>query len=357
MAGGHDSGPRRGGAIRRDSLTTMRSADQASARLSPSVSAGRERPCPLCGATAARLLIPTSIPSAAGPAYHVVACTACELRYTRPLPDAAEFEALYPPGYHTDNSTRLWSRDFPRVVLERWVMWERRRDLAALPRGRVLDVGCGNGGFLVGLKARGWTVQGTDTSAPGCEVARSRGIPDYHGDLARAGFPDGSFDAVTLWHVLEHVADPLAELAEIRRILRPGGRLVVQVPDADSLTLRLCGDRWFPFDVPRHLQHFTPRSLRETLERAGFVAVHERRFQPTDVAASFYSFLRLLSPPGGGRVQCFGRDYKSASLAARVRFLALGLPILAFSLFYTPCARLFAGHGETITATFGVRPP
>jgi SAM-dependent methyltransferase len=347
------------GSSARSLAQRTRVGDPRELRESPteSMAADPERPCPLCGATTVRLVIPTSIPSAAGVPYRVVACTACGLRYTRPLPSAAELEALYPPGYHTNNSPRLWSRDFPRVVLERWVMWERRRDLTGLPRGRVLDVGCGNGRFLASLKVRGWTVQGTDTSAPGCEVSRSRGIPVHHGDLAGGGFPDGSFDVVTLWHVLEHVAEPLTELAEIRRILRPGGRLVVQVPDADSLTLRLCGDRWFPFDVPRHLQHFTAQSLRETLERAGFVTLRERRFQLTDVAASFYSFLRVVTPPRSGSVRCFGRDYKFASVGARMRFLAVGLPILACCFLYTPCARVLTGHGETITASCRVRSP
>jgi SAM-dependent methyltransferase len=286
-----------------------------------------------------------------------VACTACGLRYTRPLPSAAELEALYPPGYHTRHSTRLWSRDFARILLERWVMRERRGAVAALPPGRLLDVGCGNGAFLASVRLLGWAVEGTDPSAAGCELSRAKGVPVHHGELAQAGFADGSFDVVTLWHVLEHVAGPLAELAEIRRILRPGGRLVVQVPDADSLTLRLCGDRWFPLDVPRHLQHFTPDSLRRTLERAGFELVREQRWRPTDVAASFYSFLRLLAPPGRGHVVCFARDYKSAPVAARARFLALGIPLLALCLFYTPCARALTGHGETITATCRLKSP
>lgn len=310
-----------------------------------------ERACPLCGAPTASPVMETSARSADGLPYRVVACEACGLRYTRPLPSAAELQALYQPGYHAKLSTRVLSRDFARVLLQRCVMWERRRFIAALPRGRVLDVGCGNGTFLAGLQARGWAVQGTDTSPIACEIARGKGIPVHHGELGGAGFATGSFDVVTLWHVLEHVPEPLAELREIRRILRPEGRLVVEVPDGDSRTLRLTGERWFPLDVPRHLQHFTRDTLGRTLERAGFEVVRERRGQPTNVAASFYSFFHRLMPPGPGRIRLYARDYKSAPLAARACFLAVGLPVLAGSLLYTPCVRALTGHGETLTVS------
>jgi SAM-dependent methyltransferase len=278
-----------------------------------------------------------------------VACTACGLRYTRPLPGPAELAGLYRSGYHRALSSRLWSADFISVLLERSVLWERRRALAVLPRGRLLDVGCGNGAFLARLGGGGWAVEGTDTSPAACALTRAKGVPVHEGDLAGARFPDGAFDVVTLWHVLEHLTEPLVELAEIRRILRPGGWLAIQVPDADSPTLRLCGEHWFPLSVPRHLQHFTFDSLRQTLERAGFVVRQGRGLGATDVLAAFYSFVRVLSPPGRGGVDCFGRDFRSASLAARIRFLALGIPAFVFSLLYAPCARALTGHGETIT--------
>ncbi len=308
-----------------------------------------ERPCPLCRASAARPVLETAARSADGSPYQVVACAACGLRYTRPLPTDAEFSALYPSDYHVRNATRLWSRDFVRVLLERRVMAERRRVVAALPRGRLLDVGCGNGAFLASLRVRGWSVQGTDTSPTACELTGARGVPAYHGELRDAGFATGSFDVVSLWHVLEHVPDPLAELAEIRRILRPEGRLVVQVPDNDSLTLRLCGTRWFPLDVPRHLQHYTRDTLRRTLEQAGFAVVRERRGDASDLAASFYSFLRRLLPPDRGHIRCYAKDYKSAPLGARARFVAVGLPVLAGCLVYTPGVRMLTGHCETMT--------
>ena len=310
-----------------------------------------ERPCPLCGAGGVRPVLETAARSAQGAPYRVVACTDCGLRYTRPLPTPDEFLALYPTDYHVRNSPRLWSRDFARVLLERWVMSERRRCIAGIPPGRVLDVGCGNGAFLASLRDHGWDVQGTDTSATACELTRAKGVPAHHGELRGAGFPAASFDVVTLFHVLEHLPEPLAELVEVRRVLRPEGRLVVHVPDNDSVTLRLCGARWLPLDVPRHLQHYTHESLRQTLARAGFTIVRERRGQPTDVAASFYSFLRCPLPPERGHIRYYAKDYKSASLAARVRFLAVGLPVLAGCLLYTPGIRALTGHCETLTAT------
>jgi hypothetical protein len=85
--------------------------------------------------------------------------------------------------------------------------------------------------------------------------------------------------------------------------------------------------------------------------------IRERRGQPTDVAASFYSFLRWLLPPERGNVRYYAKDYKSATVAARARFLALGLPVLAGCLLYTPGIRALTGHCETLTATCRLAPP
>lgn len=139
------------------------------------------------------------------------------------------------------------------------------------PSGAVLDVGCGTGTYLDLMRALGWErVVGVDISVVAVATAREAlGIEAYVGELSTAGFPDGTFEAVTLSHTLEHVADPVALLAEVRRVTKPGGRIAVLVPNARSFVSRLLRDRWVGLDTPRHLVNFSPLALHTALVKAG----------------------------------------------------------------------------------------
>jgi SAM-dependent methyltransferase len=146
--------------------------------------------------------------------------------------------------------------------------------------GALLDVGCGEGRFLWALDPARWRRTGVELSAE--TVARMAGrVPDLRlvaGDLDSPALEAGGFDVVTFWHVLEHLPDTPAVLARARDLLRPGGRLVVSLPNFASLQARLFRRHWYGFDdVPRHLHHFSPDSLARLLEAAG-LAVEARLF-------------------------------------------------------------------------------
>ncbi len=151
-------------------------------------------------------------------------------------------------------------------------MHKRRRLVTRyVSGGQLLDVGCGAGHFLDEMRgARGWQVRGVEPSAGAAQAAQDRGLDVYPGDLAAAGFPDGAFDAVTLWDVVEHLHDPQAVLSEVRRILRPGGALVLRTPSVDSLDARVFGSYWAGLDSPRHIAVFSCRTLARLLAAAGF---------------------------------------------------------------------------------------
>jgi SAM-dependent methyltransferase len=137
-------------------------------------------------------------------------------------------------------------------------------------RGKLLDVGCGNGSFLAMMQDAGWEVTGVDPDKVAATLARKRfGISILNGSLEDAGFAEESFDAVTLSHVIEHVYDPVALLRECRRVLRPGGKIVVTTPNLASQGHRAFGSSWVPLDPPRHLHLFTSATLGACCERAG----------------------------------------------------------------------------------------
>lgn len=143
--------------------------------------------------------------------------------------------------------------------------------------GRLLDAGAGRGRFVAAARDAGWDAGGLEPADRGVEAAR-----DVYGvKLQRAGIEDArvdpaSVDAITLWHVLEHVDDPRATLGTLRDWLRPGGLVLVGVPNLRALQARIGGDRWFHLDIPRHRTHFTPEGLAATAEAAGLeiVAFH-----------------------------------------------------------------------------------
>src|ERR1035437_5589386 len=139
--------------------------------------------------------------------------------------------------------------------------------------GKLLDVGCGNGGFLHRMHNLGWSVTGIDFDAKAIENAKKMHGTDLtvmHTDLPSARFPDESFDAVTMSHVIEHAPDPVVLLMEARRILKTQGRLVTTTPNIRSLGHKKFRDCWWGLDSPRHLQIFSLAALRECARKAGF---------------------------------------------------------------------------------------
>ena len=328
------------------------------------------RSCPLCGGTAHRPFLMTNARSFSGERYKVVTCVECSLRYTDPLPTDEELDALYEDDYYeyaydrTDDDGKMGDEGkitagnrgglslqsltfFFKTVL----FAERRRALLGRGPGRALDVGCGNGDFLLSLKRRGWEVHGVEYSAEAAELARAKGIAVHRGELTSAAFPANFFDLVTLWHVAEHLPEPLTELAEVRRILRDDGLIVLEVPNSDCLTRKLCGAQWKQLDVPRHLQHFTLMTLERALTYAGFTSRHRQNLHFIDFNLVFYNFVARLGISRLTGIRYFSTDFKQASRLSKTLFLALGMPVACISLPYSIIAALVSGNGENLTIT------
>ncbi len=180
-------------------------------------------------------------------------------------------------GYKNDRANKplgwLVSRLGPlRDIVEGSVMW-----LNGSRPGKLLDVGCGNGQFLATMQKLGWEVTGVEPDGQAVKVAQERfGLNVYEGVLEDIGFPDDTFDAITMSHVVEHLPDPIGTLRECKRILRKGGRLVVTVPNIESLGHRLFREAWLDLDPPRHLFLFSPHSLRTCAERSGLQVLELR---------------------------------------------------------------------------------
>jgi SAM-dependent methyltransferase len=206
-----------------------------------------------------------------GEPFTVVVCAECGRGRTTPVPD--DLSRYYPVEYYGAGGIRF------NPLVEALVRAARSARARAVVRahpspGSVLDDGCGRGLMLAELAARGWRAVGVEASVAASRHAREvLGLDVRVGELAALRFPGASFDVVTLFHVLEHLVDPDSTLAEVRRLLAPNGRLLLEVPNLGSLQAGLGGGGWFHLDAPRHLHHFDRPSLLAALGRAGLTPV------------------------------------------------------------------------------------
>jgi len=247
-----------------------------------------ESPCPLCGHARYTPIIEAADANADsdGLRFCVVKCNQCELLYTNPRPDEASIGAFYSDSYRPHRRARQMRRP-----LRKWVPLTslsgrpvlERRSIPLHGAGRLLDFGCGGGSFLERMAEQGWEVTGLDASLNTVQMIRDElGLKALEGTLPHPELEPESFDVVTMWHSLEHVHRPLDVLHEAKRLLVPGGRLLVAVPNIDSLPFRWFGESWFGLDLPRHLTHFTPITLRLMIERAGFQVREVRWIRHSD---------------------------------------------------------------------------
>lgn len=254
--------------------------------------------------------------------FTVVQCESCRLRYTNPRPTRDTMGYFYPDEYSPYSGfifeyvemylpdERLFARikneikwqilkyhyhydglqpgyrfeqfeKFP-VVLKKLIIkvFYRyfRKNYYRVPawknEGRALDIGCGNGAYLLLLKKLGWDVVGVDISDNVAREVKAAGIPIFTGELERLKKDQGPFKLITLWHVLEHLPDPLKTLQEVFELLVDNGRVIIEVPNSNSLMAKVFRSNWFPWDLPRHLCHFTPATLSDLLNRAGFQGIN-----------------------------------------------------------------------------------
>ncbi len=263
----------------------------------------RRVPCVLCGATEQQELYPSRLPdpanldvqklfactsSAYGECGPIVRCTHCGLIFQNPQPDPAvvlaAYEEVVDERYAEEREGRLHT--FRRALLE--------LEEYAMP-GRLLDVGAHLGVFVEVALDRGWDAEGIEPSRWAVREAQARGLPVTRGALAELEAAPGAFDVMTMWDVIEHFPDPLAEVRRAHELLRPGGTLAISTMDVDAPIARLLGRRW-PWYMEMHLVYFSRRTLARMVEAAGFEVLNVRRHRRIVRAAYLVSRLEKRAP-------------------------------------------------------------
>jgi SAM-dependent methyltransferase len=231
-------------------------------------------PCPICRCVGAQewLRAPDRL-HGRQEQYTLLRCPACSLVWLTNPPEPAEMHLHYTDAYHKLISSA--GEDSP----DRW------RDRIQVLRqckqsGALLDLGCSSGGFLGFLQRDSWKLYGIEMSTDCARRAEARtGAHVFVGDILDAPFPPESFDAITCFDVLEHLHEPRRVMARVGEWLTPGGIFYVQVPNVDSAEERVFGSYWHGLELPRHLFHYSPASLKFLAESAGLreVSLETRR--------------------------------------------------------------------------------
>jgi len=228
--------------------------------------------CNLCGAD-------DTLPVAEIDGFHIVRCRRCGLVYVNPRYPQDPLQEIYTEEYYDHDGIKNGLEFFgydDYLSDEENIKLTFRKRLKTIERlarkGTLLDVGCATGFFLDLARSQGWDVQGSEVSSFSARYAHDKfGLDVRLGRLRELRYPGGAFDVVTMWDVIEHVVDPLAELQEVHRILGAGGLLSIITPDAGSCVAKLLGSRWEEFRrVREHIYFFSRATMTEMLRKAGF---------------------------------------------------------------------------------------
>ncbi|MEP7365427.1 MAG: class I SAM-dependent methyltransferase [Acidobacteriota bacterium] len=299
-------------------------------------------PCPACGFDSAQILIEGSdrLYGTTDRVFQVVECQACQLLRLHPWPTPTELRHYYPDDYwfvpEQDAVSNL-EETYRRIVLRDHVNFVRKALEHADVDGPVLDVGCGGGLFLRMLSEKGRAVVGLDFALGAADAAwNQNGVPAVCGSLTQTPFATESFSAVTMFHVIEHLFDPVSYLEASHRLLKPGGRLVVQVPNASCWQFLLLGEAWNGVDIPRHLINYRAHDLEILLDRCGFEVTRTKYFSLRDNPAGLASSLAPGLDPMARRIRAVGESPRKR-IAKDLLYLGLVMLSVPFTLLEAAC--------------------
>jgi 2-polyprenyl-3-methyl-5-hydroxy-6-metoxy-1,4-benzoquinol methylase len=236
--------------------------------------------CPICSSTAINPLLTVKDYTVSHEEFVIWQCGECSLRFTQDVPDADSIGPYYQSEdyiSHTNTNKGLVNQLYQRV---RKLTLEQKakliQEVTGLQTGSLLDVGCGIGAFVHTMQEKGWQATGLEPDANTRHLSKELFGLELKEASALFSLTPSTFDAITLWHVLEHVHDLHEYVEQLKTLLKPGGRLFIAVPNYKSLDASIYGSSWAAYDVPRHLYHFTPKAIQTLMKQHGLEVVNEK---------------------------------------------------------------------------------
>lgn len=230
--------------------------------------------CPLCLSGNISLHLRCTDHYISREAFEVDKCLECGFEFTQGYPEESEIGKYYESDNYISHSNTAKGFSNKLYLLARKIMLRRKlniiRKFTGLNKGSILDIGSGTGHFADTMKKSGWQVRGIEINEKAREYATSTFGLVTSGPENISTIQAGSFDCITLWHVLEHFHDPFRYAYEIMRLMKPGGVCVIALPNSKSFDAEHYGKFWAAYDVPRHLWHFNPETFRQFADKTGF---------------------------------------------------------------------------------------
>ena len=235
--------------------------------------------CPVCGSTDILFVFTVKDYTVSGQTFEIWECKFCTLRFTQDIPDFTSIGPYYKSEdyiSHSNTSKGLISRLY-KAVRNRSLFQKRKliEKITGLRKGKLLDLGSGIGSFMDEMVHHGWDVTGIEPDRDARTAALRLYKITLTGNDHFDELPANSFDVITLWHVLEHVHDLHDYVILLKKLLKENGKIFIAVPNYTSYDGMKYGAHWAAYDVPRHLYHFSPASMKWLLNTAGFQLTEE----------------------------------------------------------------------------------
>ena len=230
--------------------------------------------CPICQSENIRKVFMVADHSVSNEEFSIYHCDNCQARFTQDIPKEEDIGRYYDSEEyisHSNTDQGIINQLYQQV--RKYTLNQKRRRIELLTRsgsGSLLDIGCGTGEFAGIMKNSGWRVVGLEPDSEArrqaLQIQKIEAYPSQH----LFELEEGDYDVVTMWHVLEHVHQLHEYLDQIKKVLKPKGYLVIAVPNYTSPDAQHYGAYWAAYDVPRHLYHFSPHSMKVLMEKHGF---------------------------------------------------------------------------------------
>lgn len=257
--------------------------------------------CTVCGSENLEDFLSCKDYFVSGEVFSISRCKTCGFCFTDPRPAAEDIGPYYDSSEyvsHSKTSHGLTNRLFH--LARNFTLARKKRILKKYSPGkRILDYGCGTGEFLARMKSASWTCTGIEANAPAREHAIQKYALTVTDESELENLEDSSFDAISLWHVLEHVYPLRERLESFHKILDPDGTIFVALPNMNSFDAKIYGEHWAAYDLPRHIYHFTPATIQQLMGTSGFNLV---KTLPMPLDAYYISMLSEKYRHGSGRI-------------------------------------------------------
>ena len=227
--------------------------------------------CPWCGSENAQLHLELKDLFLTQEPFKILECKECGLLFTTPRPNKDEIGRYYKSEEyysHQENKEGFIPKVYEKV---KSVNLKNKYGIATegKEKGKALDIGCGVGDFLHTMEQHGWDCTGVEPSEDAKVIAKKRIKGQLLSSEEQEYLPDNNFDVITMWHVLEHVDDLRWQIQQLHRLCKPGGRIIIALPNYKSYDGQYYKAEWAAYDVPRHLNHFNKETLIKILEESG----------------------------------------------------------------------------------------